>query len=186
MKKNPDNVYLFFYLSIILIRRKYLMHFIFILFSLALGFISQPYTDFDNIASITGTLQNTAAAVFTLAGLWIAYAYPQAIAAYTKKEKVSLLVGSKETNRIEKLVLVILSSAFVLIGLLLFNLMTTLFSEAKIFSGNMFFYQGLSISFILYLLLIQLRAILFVMRSNMEFVNDLHDKKTEVEADKDL
>jgi hypothetical protein len=186
MKPLTDHVYSFIYLTVSLIKRRALLHILCLSLSILVGYTAQPHADFTKLSLLIESLQYTSAAVFTLAGLWIAYSYPQAIAAYTKQNKVSLLVGIKETDRIESLVLVILSSAFVLISIIFYNLIATLYIGTRVISNNIETFQLLSISFIMYLLLIQVRAVLFVMHSNMEFVNDLHSKKTELEADNDL
>lgn len=137
------------------------------------------------IRVVTGTLQNISAAVFTLSGIWIAYSYPQAIAAYTSPSNVKVLPND-EAKRIESLVLIILTSAFVISSILLFNLSYFIFSKLNIYYDNRFYFKLAGASFVVYLSLLQLKAIFVVMMTNVSFVNELHHKKTERSADRDL
>jgi hypothetical protein len=158
----------------------------YLIFSGVIAFFTFKYVNMIELKSVIGTLQNIAAAVFTLAGIWIAYSYPQAIAAYTNPDKVSIIKGTEETQRIEKLVLIILTSAFVIISILFYHLSSILLKNAPLIMENKNIFKYLSVMLLIYLSINQTKAILTVMISNIEFVNELYKKKTEKEADEDL
>ncbi|QUM75081.1 hypothetical protein HWV00_01835 [Moritella sp. 24] len=160
-------------------------HVFYIGISFAIGSVTFSYVNLNDLASIVSTLQNLSAAVFTLAGIWIAYSYPQAIAAYTKPKSVSV-IPSGETGRIEKLVLITLTSAFVIVSLLIYNLASVLLKDMPFVIVHRDVFKILAVSFIVYLSINQIRAVLVVMITNVQFINELHHKKSESDADKDL
>ncbi|WP_396586377.1 hypothetical protein [Bermanella sp. R86510] len=131
------------------------------------------------------TLQNLSAAVFTLAGIWIAYSYPQAISAYTSPNSVKV-IPTDETKRIENLVLIVLTSAFVISSLLIFNFLYLLFSKTVFYVSHREVFKVIGITSICYLSFLQLKAIATVMVTNIAFVNELHGKRTEKIANDDL
>lgn len=139
-----------------------------------------------DLAPILSTLQNISAAVFTLSGIWIAYMYPEAIAAFTNTKKISLLTGSEHVNKIRELVLIIFTSAFVLIGVLLYNLVYSLFSSSILVTSNIEIFRWLAICFILFISLNQIKAISSIMLNNIKFIDRLYHLKTEREVENDL
>ncbi|WP_415679573.1 hypothetical protein, partial [Vibrio mytili] len=96
----------------------------FLLISVAFAYLGSEFITLENLKNVIVTLQNVSAAVFTLAGIWVAYSYPEAISRFTNPEKFSLIKGVEQTNRIRSLVLTIFSSALVLVGIVIFNLIT--------------------------------------------------------------
>ncbi|MDO6524725.1 hypothetical protein Q4519_03410 [Motilimonas sp. 1_MG-2023] len=164
---------------------RFVRHSIYLLFSLGLAFIVVDSLSISDLSPILSTLQNISAAVFTLAGIWIAYSYPEAISAYTNPDKVILASGD-ETKRIENLVLIILTSAFVIIGILAFNISMVLLQPLDYIQGHKSIFKLLAVTSVVYLAAIQTVAILTVMLTNIQFVNELHKKNTENLANEDL
>ncbi len=159
---------------------------IFILISSIIAFLGREFITLSDLNNLIGTLQNVSAAVFTLAGIWVAYSYPEAISRFTNPEKFSLIKGIEQTNRIRSLVLTIFTSAFVLVGIVLFNLISP---YAQHFSKDLSCYliiRTSGIATINYLALIQLQAIIRIMSNNMEFIYSLMKVKAENEAHDDL
>lgn len=167
------------------LKSRIILHSFYIITSLALGYYLVDHVSLTDLKPIIGTLQNIAAAVFTLAGIWIAYSYPEAIAAYTSPSSVKF-IPTEQTKRIENLVLIVLTSAFVISSLLLFNLLHLLLYKSFSDSNVLYISKVLGISSIFYLSFLQLKAIFIVMITNVSFVNELHHKKTEKDANDDL
>lgn len=156
---------------------------------LFLGFLVSWFITNDLIYSdlrpIIGSLQIISPAVFTLAGIWIAYSYPEAISAFTSPSTIKLM-PTDGTKRIENLVLIVLTSAFVISSLLVFDLLYMIIPRFAFYSESHFWWKLFGVAFVLYLCILQLRAIFTVMITNVEFVNELHKKKTEKSANDDL
>ncbi len=162
-----------------------IFHTIYIGISLVIGSKVSSIISLSELTPVIGTLQNISAAVFTLAGIWIAYSYPQAISAYTSPNSVKL-IPTDETKRIENLVLIVLTSAFVISSLLVYNLLYTSISKMTIPPDLSEYFRVIGASFIFYLSFLQLKAISVVMITNISFVNELHSKRTEKKAHDDL
>ena len=166
------------------IRSRWVPHSFYFGFSLALGYYLVDLVSLSELKPIISNLQNISAAVFTLAGIWIAYSYPQAISAYTSPGTVSI-IPTDETKRIENLVLIVLTSAFVISSLMIIHMFHLLiYKTVSVDSQHVL--KAFGISSVFYLSFLQLKAIFVVIITNISFVNELHDKKTEREANDDL
>lgn len=139
-----------------------------------------------DLAPILSTLQNISAAVFTLAGIWIAYMYPEAITAFTNSEKISLIKGSEHVGRIRDLVLIIFTSAFVLAGVLLYNITYFLFSNSDFVVLHSQVFKSLAVAFVCFISINQIKAIASIMLKNIKFIDKLYHLKTEREIEDDL
>ena len=154
--------------------------------SVFIAYLGREFVTLADLKNLTSTLQNISAAVFTLAGIWIAYSYPEAIARFTNPDKFSLIKGTEQTKRIRSLVLTIFSSALGLVGIILFNLATP-YLQYILKDYDSYIYVKISgISFINYLVCIQLHAIIRIMNNNLEFIYSLMKVKAENEANDDL
>lgn len=140
------------------IKSRALSHTFYLALSLFLGYFSSGHLAIEEVRFITGGLQNISAAVFTLSGIWIAYSYPQAIAAYTSPDSVQIIPGD-DARRIEGLVLIILSSAFVISSILIFDWAYLVVSGLEVYSEIREGLKVIGVSFIMYLSLVQLKAI---------------------------
>lgn len=166
---------------------KWCFKYIFILLiSIGLAFLTYDIVNIKDIAPIISTLQNISAAVFTLAGIWIAYMYPEAISVLTNSDNVSLLKSGDHTKRIKSLVLVIFSSAFVLICTLIFNLSAFLFIKHSAVINNKDLFKILSITYVCFISLVQIKAISTIMINNIKFVDRLYRLETEKSVNEDL
>jgi hypothetical protein len=181
---------LLLYIGIIKMLIKFFMsrlarHSVYLLGAFVIAYCTSDKLAISALSAVLGTLQNISAAVFTLAGIWIAYSYPQAISAYTNPDKV-MVINSDETKRIENLVLIILTSAYVIIGILAFNMSVVMIQPTDFVQLHKSIFKLLAITAVVYLVFIQVVAILTVMLTNIQFVNELHKKKTEKRANEDL
>ncbi|MBW3777400.1 hypothetical protein GL272_10710 [Aeromonas veronii] len=144
------------------------------------------YVSYSGISSVMSVLQNISAAIFTIAGIWIAYIYPEAITSFTNPSKVSLLKGTESTRRIESLVIIIFTSASVLVCSLFYNLLYALYSNHPFFVDYIPEIKFLNVWLLVFLCINQIKAMLSVMVNNIKFVERLHRLKTEKEVDDDL
>jgi hypothetical protein len=161
-------------------------NFILILVSALTSFFVYEYVTYSQINGLLDSLQELSAAVFALAGIWVAYIYPEAIAAFTNPKDISLLQGTEKTKRVEELVLIILNSAFVLLVTMFIFLFETLFKNLPIIQLNKEFIRFILVSLSIFLTVVQSRSMLYVMKNNINFVNELYDYKRKTKADNDL
>ncbi|HHQ4444725.1 TPA: hypothetical protein ACSP1W_004027, partial [Aeromonas veronii] len=63
---------------------------IFLIAGILVAYSCFEYVSYSGISSVMSVLQNISAAIFTIAGIWIAYIYPEAITSFTNSSKVSL------------------------------------------------------------------------------------------------
>lgn len=163
------------------IKGRFAVHSIFFgvsLFATYFAYDAIPFSAFD---TTLGLLQNISLAMFTVAGIWIAILYPQAIAAYTDSEKV-VLIPSTSSKRIESLVLIILTSALVMAAILVLEIFYVILSANVDNHAMRSLAKFLGMTAIFYLSLIQLRAIWVIIYTNASFVNELYEKENEKRA----
>lgn len=165
---------------------KIFFHFVIIILCVLISVVSHKYVKMSDLDSSLSTLQNLSAAIFTLAGIWVAYLYPQAILAFTNSKKISLLKGIENTRRVEELVLVIFVSAFVLLAILVFNLTSGIAKNIPFVISYYEEFKEISIAIILYLSFLQFKSLVSIMSSNIRFINDLHKTKNEQKANQYL
>ncbi len=155
--------------------------------SALIGFFTDSYIHASNLEPVLSILQNISIAVFTLAGIWLAYLYPESIAVYTgTKKRISDIGDIDAIRKIEKLVLKIIASAFILLGVLFYNLTLSFLGEVPIIIKNMNFLKFFAISFIVFLSIIEVWVILTLIKSNISFVNKLHNARSQMRATKKL
>ncbi|EJG1723961.1 hypothetical protein ACLINW_002223 [Vibrio parahaemolyticus] len=163
-----------------------LIQILYMAISVSIAYLGRHFITLSDLKDLTSTLQNVSAAVFTLAGIWVAYSYPEAIARFTNPKKFSLIKGTEQTQRIRSLVLTIFSSAFVLVGVVLFNLLSP-YIQHLFKAFDLYPYIRIAgISAINYLAFIQLQSIARIMSNNLEFIYSLMKVKAENEAHDDL
>ena len=94
--------------------------------ALVLGMISftvyfaWPSIQYADLKDLLDILKNASAMIFTIVGIWLAYIYPNAVTALVKPESISMIAGERDARRIEMLVSIIVTSAFVIIGIVVF------------------------------------------------------------------
>ncbi len=88
--QHKNIIFEFLTVFFLFIKSRLISHSIYIFISVVIGYYLVDIISLGDLKPIIGTLQNISAAVFTLAGIWIAYSYPQAIASYTQGERMSV------------------------------------------------------------------------------------------------
>lgn len=154
--------------------------------SISMSWLSSGKVNQSDMQYILSTLQNISAAVFTIAGIWIAYIYPEAISSFTNQDKIALLKGTESTEQVKSLVFTVITSASVLTCTLLFSLVSFLYKNSDIAMANKGFFVFISTTFVVYLSLNQTKAILNVILNTLRFVSKLFYLKTEREVNDDL
>lgn len=157
-----------------------------LIISFIMSYLSSGNVNASDLSSILSTLQNISAAVFTIAGIWIAYIYPEAISSFTNPDKIALIKGTESTEQVKSLVFTVITSASVLACTLLFGVMSFLYKNSDLVMENKGFFVLISTTFVVYLSLNQTKAILGVIINTLRFVSKLFYLKTEREVNDDL
>ncbi|WP_332418962.1 hypothetical protein [Vibrio metschnikovii] len=134
--------------------------------------ISFAYSDIKDYISM---LQNTSAMIFAIVGLWISSTYPTTKEALVKSNaKVKHAEFGEQSKRLETLVGVLITSAVVMVCLLIFQ-------GAKMIVSNFGFYQeyyllikSAAVAFLFGLGLCQVIATTYIIVVNVTFINDIY------------
>ncbi|KPG74836.1 hypothetical protein [Pseudomonas libanensis] len=135
------------------------------------------------------TLLNVSGMVFTIMGIWIAFLYPNALMKLvnpTKIEHVDFKDTLKDTRRLEAIVASVLKSALVVSTIMLLNLCKLMLSETDLYRSNSSTINVSAFTLVVTLTLLQIEAIANVIYSNIAFINELHSRRQDREADRDL
>lgn len=167
----------------------FLRWFVLFLLLLFLSFnfkLSISYDDFKDFAEI---LLNVSGVVFTVMGIWIALIYPAALSKIIDSDKVVLVDFSElktDTKRLEFLVFSVLKSAFVVVVILFSYLFRLVVINFEIYLEFLFLFKAFAVSVLALLFLMHLESIWHIVAANVMFINDLHRKRQEREADRDI
>lgn len=149
---------------------------------------SVPYK-YTDLSGYTSMLMGVSSMVFTLMGIWIAFLYPNALQRLMNPEKIEnadFSASLNETKRLEGLVGSVLRSAFVVVVLMLLSLAKLIFSGLPFFITYIDLLKALVLSSIVVLSILQMESIFYVIYSNVMFINELHRKREDREADADI
>jgi len=133
------------------------------------------YKDIDPIISI---LQNTSAMIFTIMGIWIAYVYPNAVLKIVQPSKVTAIFSEDDLKRVKLLVGVVISSALILLLLLIGITLKTFLTKTIFFTLHRQVFSGIGLCFLLSLVYAQLFCIYAVIASSVNFIIDLKNLNT--------
>ncbi|EPK0776829.1 hypothetical protein ACT7BH_001203 [Cronobacter turicensis] len=133
------------------------------------------YKDIDPIISI---LQNTSAMIFTIMGIWIAYVYPNAVLKIVQPSKVTAIFSEDDLKRVKLLVGVVISSALILLLLLIGITLKTFLTKTIFFILHRQVFSGIGLWFLLSLVYAQLFCIYAVIASSVNFIIDLKNLNT--------
>lgn len=148
--------------------------------------ISYKYSDLNSYAAV---LMGVSSMVFTLMGIWIAFLYPNALQRLMDPETVEnsdFSTSLSETKRLEGLVGSVLRSAFVVVVLMLLALSKVVVTEMAFVPSYAVLIKSLVLSIVIVLSFLQLESIFYVIYSNVMFINELHTKREDKEADADI
>ncbi|EEV6085262.1 hypothetical protein ACWL8E_003584 [Escherichia coli] len=133
---------------------------------------------FVDIKDVVGTLQNISAAIFTIIGLWIGFLYPNAIQGIVS-DNVDYIKNTKDAPRIERLIYVIIVSALVMLGTLVFYIFKSLLGNTVLYVEYKAYIKYIALVFVFYLCWLQSRCIFSVIISNFRFANNLYSRINE-------
>ncbi|MDN3486565.1 hypothetical protein QL989_14575 [Pseudoalteromonas sp. APC 3224] len=134
-------------------------------------------------------LLNVSSMVFTLMGIWIAFLYPNALKRIVNPkvvENVDFSESLSETRRLESIVGSVLKSAMVVVSIVAIFLMKLLVPSFSAYANNIQIFEAIAVALVLVLTLLQLESVFHVVKSNVMFINDLHRKREDKEADHDV
>ncbi|MEC6816731.1 hypothetical protein VXS05_17045 [Photobacterium toruni] len=167
-------------------RRFYITFTVCSLLSIFLAIKFSAYVALTQIQQISGSLQNVALGLFTLAGIWIAYIYPEAINAYAYPNKVTRLRSDDSTDRVESLIFIILCSAISLVFVLAFNIVIATLNNYPYVIENKIFFKITGIFFLLLISSFQIIAVWQIFINNFLFLKKLVMLRTNAKIDDDL
>ncbi len=134
-------------------------------------------------------LLNVSSMVFTLMGIWIAFLYPNALKRIVNPkvvENVDFSESLSETRRLESIVGSVLKSALVVVSIVIIFLMKLLVPSFSVYANNIQIFEAVAVALVLVLTSLQLESVFHVVKSNVMFINDLHRKREDKEADHDV
>jgi len=146
--------------------------------SLILGFITHIGISFDSIKDVLGMLQTISAAVFTIIGLWLGFIYPNAITSIVNDD-VSYIASTKDAERVESLVYVIIVSAIVMLSTLFIYVIKALLGNSEFYVEIRDIVKPIGVASVVYLCWIQFRCVWYVILNNFRFISNLHTKLTD-------
>ncbi|EGQ8513218.1 hypothetical protein BBL81_13065 [Vibrio parahaemolyticus] len=130
--------------------------------------------DYSDIKDVVDILKNSSAMIFTLVGIWLAFAYPDVIKALIEKEKIAIIATRKDAKRIENLIGIIITSLFVIIGIVLFFILKTMLSATPFYDEYRVYIKSIAVFTIFLLTYFQVRVMLKLLFINVQFINDLY------------
>lgn len=144
----------------------------------ALVYFLKDSLKFTDVKDVVGTLQNISAAIFTIIGLWVGFLYPNAIQGIVS-DNVDYIKNTKDVPRIERLIYVIIVSALVMLGTLVFYILKALIGNLNIYSEYRVVIKFTALVFVFCLCWLQSRCIFSVIISNFRFANNLYSRINE-------
>lgn len=161
---------------------------LFITLTLAIYYFEIDYSfgDYDAYATI---LIGVSGMVFTIMGIWIAFIYPNALQRIVNPNKLEVAdfsEGLEDTQRLEAIVGSVLKSAVVIIFLMILLLFKLVFIKSGLYFLNEDLIKSLLLSVIIVLSYVQIEAVYQVIRANILFLEDLHNKREQREIDEDI
>lgn len=150
------------------------------------GFCIADNVKYSYLVDLMGVLQNTSAMIFAIAGIWLAYLYPNAIAGLMKSEKVDFLASKNEAKRIEGMILIIIMSASVLILIIAFYAFNAVFRGTEFYVNNKYIIKGLGCSYVIGIVLLQVYCVIVLISRNVSFINRLYTVINEKELEEKL
>lgn len=130
---------------------------------------------YSDIKDVISTLQYLSAAIFTIVGLWVGSLYPTAIESIVNDD-VSYIKNTKDVPRIEKLIYVIVVSALVMLGTLVFYVLKSILGNGHFYLAYKDSIRIMAFTFVYFLCWLQLRCVTSMIISNLRFANNLHSK----------
>ncbi|RLL52303.1 hypothetical protein D8Y20_07255 [Mariprofundus sp. EBB-1] len=165
--------------------KKLLAYFIIFIASWGVAHELSPFYSYSDFKDYTSILLNVAGMVFTIMGIWIAFIYPNALNRLVdpKIENVDFSETLHETKRLESIVASVLKSAMVVVCIMLLFLGKILLAHTSFYIGNIELIKSMVLAILLVLSYSLIEAVGHVIIANVMFINDLHTKREDREAD---
>jgi len=151
-------------------------------------YVSVKYS-FNDLKEYTTILARASAMVFTLMGIWIAFLYPNALSRIIDPNKDTVDDFSESlqaTKRLEAIVGSVLKSATVVLCLMLVFLIKMILFGTPLYKANAELFKHAVLSIIVFITYLQVEAIGHVIFANIMFINDIHRKREERQANADI
>lgn len=148
--------------------------------------LNYKYEDFKDYLTL---ISGVSGMVFTIMGIWIAFLYPNAMNRIVNPNKLVAKDFSEsrlESKRLESIVGAVMTSALVAIGAMIITLVKVLFFLTPVYAEFRLHIKSAAVSFLIFLTCIQLESVMYVVMSNIMFINDLHFKRQSRQADDDV
>lgn len=165
---------------------KILFNLFILVVAIVLGFLCSESVKYQSIVELLGGLQNASAMIFTIAGIWLAYLYPNAIAGLIKNEKVDFFTSKQDAKRIEGIVYIIIMSALVLLGIIAFYFTSAFVKNTHVYSENRYFIKSSAVTYLTCLIMIQAKCVILMILRNVSFINRLFAVINDKELDDKL
>lgn len=162
---------------IIIVLKEQAINIIVAFLSIVIGCCSLKSFTYNDAKDILGVLINISASIFTIVGLWVGFLYPNAMSSIVKDD-ISYIRNEQDSPRIEKLIYVIITSALVMAGILIFFLVKVIVFSMPFYKEIQNFVKVMGIAFILFMSWMQVKCVLSLILSNLHFVNHLHGRLT--------
>ncbi|WP_199775178.1 hypothetical protein [Pseudoalteromonas sp. T1lg21] len=154
----------------------YIWHSFVVIIFLAISFLYKGSVRFSDLQPIISALQNSAAMIFTIMGIWIAYIYPQAMRKVIQPSSEAIF-PTEDKKRVKLLVGVVILSALTLATLLIGVFIKPFIVKWSFYISYPSIFSFLSIFVISLLVYVQLFCIYSVIASNVNFITDLINKE---------
>lgn len=142
----------------------------------AISDINYCYSDLKDYSSL---LFGVSSMVFTIMGIWIAFMYPNAMAKIIDSDNIQDDMNQiiSDTRRVENLILSVIKSAAVITSLMVLFLIKLIFSQTEAFMLYEPIIKIAFLSIIIVLTYIQLESVFYVIKSNIDFIIQLHSER---------
>lgn len=127
--------------------------------------------------------------VFTIMGIWIAFLYPNAMSRVVSPGKLiakDFSESKSDAKRLESIVGAVVASALVMMMALLVTLAKIIFLMTPVYVEYKLEFKSAALSVLVFITLAQLESVVYVVLSNVMFINDLHFKRQVRQADEEL
>ena len=144
------------------------------------------YADYKDYLTL---ISGVSGMVFTIMGIWIAFLYPNAMNRILNPEKLvakDFSESKSDAKRLESIVGAVMTSALVMIVVLLITLAKILIPMTPIYFEYRIEFKAAALSLVILITLLQLEAVVYVVLSNVLFINDMHFKRQIRQADEEL
>ena len=145
--------------------------------------IEYQYVDFKDYLNLLASISGM---VFTIMGIWIAFLYPNALSRLVSPGKIAAADFSEtleDTKRLENIVAAVLTSALVMVAALAVTFAKITLHKAPLFTEHTIFFKGAALSILLVMTMVQIEAVFSVVLANVRFINELHRKRNDRQAE---